>query len=307
MAWQQHAAKASLGSCGFLTTCFYGCRADGPLLAAVRSGAWVLLDELNLASQMVLEGLNAVLDHRAEASAASRATARVLHDDSRVANRAACSPPALQVFIPELNRTFRCPATFRVFGAQNPLQEGGGRKGLPKSFLNRFTRVHVELLQQADLLFIAGARRRRATSPCSPVGAPVTRPRSSVLSLAVVQGSCTRASLRRPCAAWWQPCSACITMPTSGVQRAWCWRLAVRSVVWSGLDSTLPPHLQPLLCGRGWTLGVQFARPAEVVRAGRVGGASCTAGHRRQLRGRVSGCGCAALRCSAVCAASAHS
>ena len=42
------------------------CRADGPLLAAVRGGAWVLLDELNLASQTVLEGLNAVLDHRAE-------------------------------------------------------------------------------------------------------------------------------------------------------------------------------------------------------------------------------------------------
>ena len=36
------------------------------------------------------------------------------------------------------------------------LQEGGGRKGLPKSFLNRFTRVKVELLQSKDLLFIAG-------------------------------------------------------------------------------------------------------------------------------------------------------
>jgi midasin (ATPase involved in ribosome maturation) len=32
----------------------------------VRRGAWVLLDELNLAGQTVLEGLNAVLDHRAE-------------------------------------------------------------------------------------------------------------------------------------------------------------------------------------------------------------------------------------------------
>ena len=43
-------------------------RADGPLRAAVRSGAWVLLDELNLAGQTVLEGLNAVLDHRSEVS-----------------------------------------------------------------------------------------------------------------------------------------------------------------------------------------------------------------------------------------------
>lgn len=42
------------------------CRCDGPLLEALRRGAWVLLDELNLASQSVLEGLNAVLDHREE-------------------------------------------------------------------------------------------------------------------------------------------------------------------------------------------------------------------------------------------------
>lgn len=41
-------------------------RCDGPLLEALRQGAWVLLDELNLASQSVLEGLNAVLDHREE-------------------------------------------------------------------------------------------------------------------------------------------------------------------------------------------------------------------------------------------------
>ena len=48
----------------------------------------VLLDELNLASQSVLEGLNAVLDHRAE------------------------------VYLPELGKSFRCPPSFRVFGAQ---------------------------------------------------------------------------------------------------------------------------------------------------------------------------------------------
>lgn len=65
---------------------------DGPLLGAVRNGHWVLLDELNLAGQGILEGLNAVLDHRAE------------------------------VFIPELGRTFRCPPTFRLFAAQNPIQ-----------------------------------------------------------------------------------------------------------------------------------------------------------------------------------------
>ena len=75
----------------------------------------------------MLEGLNAALDHRAE------------------------------VFVPELGETFRCPPTFRVFAAQNPVQEGGGRKGLPKSFLNRFTRVHVEPMERSDLVHITAA------------------------------------------------------------------------------------------------------------------------------------------------------
>jgi hypothetical protein len=88
---------------------------------AIKGGHWVLLDELNLADQSVLEGLNAVLDHRQE------------------------------VFIPELGEVVRCPPTFRLFAAQNPLQEGGGRKGLPKSFLNRFSRVLVDLLESSDL------------------------------------------------------------------------------------------------------------------------------------------------------------
>ena len=101
--------------------------ADGAFLAALKNGDWVLLDELNLAPQPVLEGLNAALDHRAE------------------------------VFVPELGETFRCPPTFRVFAAQNPVQEGGGRKGLPKSFLNRFTRVHVEPMERSDLVYITAA------------------------------------------------------------------------------------------------------------------------------------------------------
>ncbi|EKX38425.1 hypothetical protein GUITHDRAFT_77201, partial [Guillardia theta CCMP2712] len=100
---------------------------DGVFLQALKAGDWVLLDELNLASQSVLEGLNAVLDHRGE------------------------------VFLPELGRSFFCPPSFRIFAAQNPLQQGGGRKGLPKSFLNRFTTVRVEELTADDLLFIAQA------------------------------------------------------------------------------------------------------------------------------------------------------
>jgi len=100
---------------------------DGVFLSALKAGDWVLLDELNLASQSVLEGLNACLDHRAE------------------------------VYLPELGQTFACPPSFRIFAAQNPLHQGGGRKGLPASFLNRFTSVRVEELNADDLLFIAVA------------------------------------------------------------------------------------------------------------------------------------------------------
>ncbi|CAA3030253.1 Midasin [Olea europaea subsp. europaea] len=100
---------------------------DGILLQALKKGSWVLLDELNLAPQSVLEGLNAILDHRAE------------------------------VFIPELCRSFKCPTSFRVFACQNPSYQGGGRKGLPKSFLNRFTKVFVDELVEEDYLSICSS------------------------------------------------------------------------------------------------------------------------------------------------------
>ncbi|KAG5519126.1 hypothetical protein PMAC_002214 [Pneumocystis sp. 'macacae'] len=97
---------------------------DGPFLYAMKNGHWVLLDEMNLAPQSILEGLNACLDHRAQA------------------------------FIPELNQTFVCHPSFRVFAAQNPHSQGGGRKGLPKSFINRFVVVHIEKMSFQDLLCI---------------------------------------------------------------------------------------------------------------------------------------------------------
>ncbi|CAG8594552.1 11651_t:CDS:2, partial [Racocetra fulgida] len=97
---------------------------DAPFLQAMKSGDWVLLDELNLVSQSVLEGLNSCLDHR-EA-----------------------------IYIPELDKEFFCAKEFRVFGAQNPLHQGGGRKGLPRSFINRFTQVYIDQLTNNDLLFI---------------------------------------------------------------------------------------------------------------------------------------------------------
>lgn len=97
---------------------------DAAFLDAMQKGDWVLLDEMNLASQTVLEGLNAVLDYRGT------------------------------VYIPELGRSFARHPDFRVFAAQNPLQQGGGRKGLPKSFLNRFTKVYLQEHTAADLFMI---------------------------------------------------------------------------------------------------------------------------------------------------------
>lgn len=40
------------------------------------------------------------------------------------------------------------------FGCQNPLKQGGSRRGLPRSFLNRFIQVYVHSLTDQDLLFI---------------------------------------------------------------------------------------------------------------------------------------------------------
>jgi midasin len=97
---------------------------DAEFLKALQEGHWVLLDEMNLAPQAVLEGLNAVLDHRGT------------------------------VYIPELGRSFVRHPSFRIFAAQNPLNQGGGRKGLPKSFVNRFTKVYIEQLSPSDLLMV---------------------------------------------------------------------------------------------------------------------------------------------------------
>ncbi|KAJ5113719.1 hypothetical protein N7456_002253 [Penicillium angulare] len=94
---------------------------DAPFLRAMQRGDWVLLDEMNLASQSVLEGLNSCLDHRQ------------------------------QVYIAELDQTFKRNPNFVLFAAQNPHHQGGGRKGLPASFVNRFTVVYADSFTDADL------------------------------------------------------------------------------------------------------------------------------------------------------------
>lgn len=101
---------------------------DAPFLQAMQKGEWVLLDEMNLASQSVLEGLNACLDHRGE------------------------------VYLSELDQVFKCHPDFKLFAAQNPHSQGGGRKGLPSSFVNRFIVVYADVFTEQDLMLIAGKR-----------------------------------------------------------------------------------------------------------------------------------------------------
>ena len=82
-----------------------------------------------MAQQSVLEGLNAILDHRRT------------------------------VYIPELNQEFVCHPDFFVFACQNPSQSSssvGGRKTLPKSFLNRFNKIYLDELTSDDYLCILG-------------------------------------------------------------------------------------------------------------------------------------------------------
>lgn len=76
-----------------------------------------------------MEGLNACLDHRGE------------------------------IYIPELNRTFyihdkETKIPLRIFACQNPYGQVSGRKGLPKSFINRFTTIYFSTLERLDLKII---------------------------------------------------------------------------------------------------------------------------------------------------------
>ena len=71
---------------------------EGALVRAARKGAWVILDELNLAPADVLEALNRLFDDNHE------------------------------LFVPELQETIKPHPQFMLFGTQNP---AGAYAGLP--------------------------------------------------------------------------------------------------------------------------------------------------------------------------------
>ena len=58
------------------------------------------------------------------------------------------------MYLPELDRVFPLHPATRVFACQNPQAEGGDRKGLPRSFLNRFSRVTMVGLTGPDCTLI---------------------------------------------------------------------------------------------------------------------------------------------------------
>ena len=93
---------------------------DGVLLTAMKNGDWIIIDEMNLANQSILEGLNSILDEKQ------------------------C------LFVPELNREIKAHPEFQIFATQNPVYQGGGRKFLPKNFLNRFIKIYLDELNVND-------------------------------------------------------------------------------------------------------------------------------------------------------------
>jgi midasin len=101
---------------------------DGPLLHAVRTGSWILLDELNLAPSAVLEALNRLLDGNRE-----------LH-------------------VPETDETVRAHPSFMLFATQNPAGAYGGRKPLSRALRSRFLEVDVGGLPDGELADVVAAR-----------------------------------------------------------------------------------------------------------------------------------------------------
>lgn len=97
------------------------CFAEGEFVRAARRGDWIIIDEINLATQSVIEGLNSCLDYRR------------------------------QMYVPEIGAVQLHRDTV-IFATMNPKTErNDGRKILPQSFLSRFIRVFRGPLTVQDL------------------------------------------------------------------------------------------------------------------------------------------------------------
>lgn len=101
---------------------------DGILVRALRSGDWIVLDELNLAPTDVLEALNRLLD------------------DNR------------ELIVPETQEVVRPHPHFMLFATQNPPGLYAGRKVLSRAFRNRFLEIHFDDVPQSELRTILSER-----------------------------------------------------------------------------------------------------------------------------------------------------
>ena len=99
---------------------------EGALVDAIRSGRWVLLDEINLASSETLQRLCGLLDDS--------------HGSITLTEKG------------DAEAVIRHP-DFRLFAAMNPATDAG-KKDLPSSIRSRFTEIYVdELVDQIGVIF----------------------------------------------------------------------------------------------------------------------------------------------------------
>ncbi|KAF9764267.1 Midasin [Nosema granulosis] len=89
------------------------------LTLGLQNGDFIILDEINLCTQSVIEGLNSVLDYR-----------RTL-------------------FIPEM--TVKVHPETKIFATMNPCNSLNGRKILPRSFRDRFVALYMSTYTEKDI------------------------------------------------------------------------------------------------------------------------------------------------------------
>jgi midasin len=99
---------------------------ESEMVEYMRQGYWIILDEINLCTQSVIEGLNSILDHRRRLD--------INGNDLHVHENT------------------------RIFGTMNPYNDRNGRKRLPKSFLDRFIIIKMEMYSRADIEVILSNR-----------------------------------------------------------------------------------------------------------------------------------------------------
>jgi len=106
---------------------------DGALIRAMKEGAWLFLDDLNLASAAILERMNSLLD-----------------DDAFI------------TVTEHLGETVTPAEGFRLFAARNPLNYQG-RQRLSAAFVNKFIQVYVA--DQTDEERVEILTRRGLSAP----------------------------------------------------------------------------------------------------------------------------------------------